>query len=154
MKIANYKICIYLFFSVLIFNCAGHKLMLERWIQTDDLFKINMDMTSDEVIIILGEPLYLEVVSDEDEETIIMEFIYNFRTKKYNPNSLDNQIKIADNTWGRTTSIKFTFINDRLTGWEEERHILSMAKERKKTFSLPYWNILLNLILAIKVFSL
>ena len=142
----------------LVVNCAGYNLNIERWIQADDLYKINIGMSKSAVIGVLGEPLFIEAESDDDGEIIIDQYIYNFRTKKYSSKILSQQTKgagkiDANNTWGRTTKIQFTFINNQLTGWEEENHILLMASEKKKPVSsLTYLSLFLNLILTIKVF--
>ena len=115
-------------------------------------------MSKSAVVGVLGEPLFIEAESDDDGEIIIDQYIYNFRTKKYSSKILSQQtegaVKIdANNTWGRTTKIQFTFINDQLTSWEEENHVLLMASEKKKPVSsLTYLSLFLNLLLTIKVF--
>ena len=60
----------------------------------------------------------------------------------------------AENAWGRTTNIQFTFVDDRLIGWEEDKLTLSMAKgeQPKNGSALQYLSLLLNLILFIEVF--
>ena len=62
----------------------------------------------------------------------------------------------ADNSWGRKTKIQFTFKNDKLISWEEDKLTLSMAsKEQPKTGTIfQYFGLLLNLILIVKVFML
>jgi len=141
----------------IVFNCAGHNLPAEPWIQTDDLFKIKIGMTTAEVLGQLGEPLFVERIMDEDDEITTTKFIYSFRTKKYNSeiNKKNSADKPGEANWGRTTNIQFLFINDSLIGWEEDKHTLSMATNNKPKLeggTLQLIGLLLNLIIIIKIF--
>ena len=157
----NFKLIIKVFTLIasllIVFNCAGHNLPAEPWIHTDDLFKIKIGMTTEEVFGQLGEPLFVEKIMDEDDENTTTKFIYSFRTKKYNPeiskqNSADEP---GENTRGRTTNIQFIFINDSLIGWEEDKLTLSMASGHKPKSSgglLQLIGLMLNLIIIVKLF--
>ena len=121
----------------------------ELWIDAEDLFNIKINMTADEVIEKLGPPLYLEANNNLDEEIITNSLYYNIRTKKYNPKKISE-----DNTsWGRKTIVQFTFIEDRLVGWEEDKLTLNMASNDKSRGSiLKYFGLLLDIVIAAKVF--
>ena len=141
---------------LMIFNCAGNNLKIEPWIQTDDLLKVTVGMKSSEVVSILGVPLFIEL--DDDDENIEKKLFYNFRTKMYRNQSLDKQINSVESdnmTWGRTTSVQFLFINDQLTGWEENKHILSMAtmeKPKPGSAVLSVLGLLLNILIIVKLY--
>ena len=121
----------------------------ELWIDAEDLFIIKINMTADEVIEKLGPPLYLEANNNLDEEIITNSLYYNFRTKKYNPKKISED----DTSWGRKTIVQFTFIEDRLVGWEEDKLTLNMASNDKSRGSiLKYFGLLLDIVIAAKVF--
>ena len=129
----------------------------EPWIETGDLFTIKINMTIDEVIENLGEPLYIDAQSDQDEEIITKHLYYNFRTKQYKTESPPETVAISESDifWGRRTILQFTFIEDHLIGWEEDKLIFNMADTDKKSGSLlKYFGLLLNIILTAKVFSM
>lgn len=142
--------------ALMIFNCAGNNPKIEPWIETDDLLKVTVGMKSSEVVLILGVPLFIEL--DDDDEIITKKLFYNFRTKMYKKQSLDKQINSieGDNmTWGRTTSVQFLFINDQLTGWEENKHILSMAtikNPKPGSAVLSVLGLLLNILIIVKLY--
>jgi len=140
---------------LIMFNCAGLNVSAEPWIQTDDLFKVKIGMSSKEVITELGEPLFYENVMDEDDEITTSRYIYNFRTKNYPEGSDKPNEAPKASMGGRTTNIQFTFINDSLIGWEEDKLTLSMAtnnKPKSRGGTLQLIGLLLNLIIIIKVF--
>ena len=121
----------------------------ELWIDAEDLFNIKINMTADEVIEKLGPPLYLEANNNLDEQIITNSLYYNFRTKKYNPKKISED----DTSWGRKTIVQFTFIEDRLMGWEEDKLTLNMASNDKSRGSiLKYFGLLLDVVIAAKVF--
>ena len=53
-------------------------------------------MTIDEVIENLGEPLYIDAQSDQDEEIITKHIYYNFRTKQYKTESPPETVAISE----------------------------------------------------------
>ena len=121
----------------------------ELWIDAEDLFNIKINMTADEVIEKLGPPLYLEANNNLDEQIITNSLYYNFRTKKYNPKKISED----DTSWGRKTIVQFSFIEDQLVGWEEDKLTLNMASNEKNRGSiLKYFGLLLDIVIAAKVF--
>ena len=159
MKLINKKIGYWLITccAIFLFNCAGQLVHSESWVETKDLFNVKLNMTSAEVIQQLGEPLFVESFNDVEEEMVSIKFYYNFRTKEYSKEMLEQSKATtlnAENAWGRTTNIQFTFVDDRLIGWEEDKLTLSMAKgeQPKNGSALQYLSLLLNLILFIEVF--
>ena len=127
----------------------------ELWIDAEDLFNIKINMTADEVIEKLGPPLYLEANNSLDEQIITNSLYYNFRTKIYKTNSPYKTAVISEfnMSWGRKTIVQFTFIEDRLVGWEEDKLTLNMASNDKSRGSmLKYVGLLLDIIIAAKVF--
>lgn len=142
----------FVFFFIL--GCAGKQQQIEPWVQTDDLVLIKIEMTTTDVRNILGEPLFIEKIKDDDE--IIEKYFYNFRTKQYSnevAGGPTKDLRNTQNTWGRRTNIQFTFINDELISWEEDKMTLALAERSKtKTTSVTqYLLLLLNLILVIKI---
>lgn len=136
-------------------NCAGQNVSAEPWIQTDDLFKIKIGMSTKDVITALGKPLFFENEMDEDDEITTTRYIYNFRTKDYTEGSDKPNKTPKASAWGRTTNIQFTFINDSLIGWEEDKLTLSMATNNKPKSAggtLQLIGLLLNFIIIIKIF--
>ena len=114
-------------------------------------------MTSDEVIEKLGSPLFIEAINDLDDEIITKNLYYNFRTKIYKTNSPYKTAVISESnmSWGRSTIVQFTFIDDILLGWEEDKLKLNMSTADNNDDSiLRYIGLLLNIILTIKVFSM
>ena len=159
MKLINKQISIdvIIFISILLSNCIGRAAHGETWIETNDIFNVELDMTTAELIQQLGEPLFVESFKEIDDEEITTLYCYNFRTKEYGLEILEQNkgaIENAENYWGRTTKIQFTFINDRLISWEEDRLTLSLAitEKPKRLTTLQYLSLLVNLILIIKVF--
>ena len=129
----------------------------EPWIQTKDLFTIKINMTIDDVIKKLGYPLYIDAKNDQDEGMITKHLYYNFRTKEYKAEAPGKTVTISesDMSWGRKTILQFTFVEDHLVGWEEDKLTLNMANNDKKSGSaIKYFGLLFNIILAVKVFSL
>ena len=57
-------------------------------------------------------------------------------------------------SWGRKTTVQFTFIEDRLVGWEEDKLTLNMAVKDNSKSLLKYFSLFLNIVLAVKVFSM
>ena len=106
-------------------------------------------MTTESVRSVLGDPLFIESAIDDD--IVITKYIYNFRTKEYNKEELenngDNQSGLA-HSWGRNTNIQFVFNDDFLVAWEEDKLTLSqsakLSNDGVSTFGLL--NILLNIV--------
>ena len=147
----NWIIGFILFLNV---GYSANDKVIEPWIDTNDLYEIKIDMTIEDVIKRLGDPVFIE--SSYDDEVIITTYNYNFRTKAYDTKIIeDNPSQLSDfsHTWGRTTNIQFAFVDEKLIGWEEDKLTLAMAEtEQKNNSRLNYVSLLLNLILIVKVF--
>ena len=141
-----------LFFCYLLFQTFGfsdNQSEIEPWISTNDLYEIKVEMTTNEVIDKLGDPLIIETILDDD--IIITNFVYSFRTKVYDKNILeesDANISELPQKWGRITNIQFVFTDDKLTSWEEDKLTLSMAEKEPPSngSSFQIFNFLLNVI--------
>ena len=134
---------------------SNNKKNLEPWININDIYNIQIDMTTEDVKKNLGDPLFIESIYDGD--VIITQFVYSFKTKTYDKKIMDeNTTNISDysHKWGRTTNIQFTFENEKLISWEEDKLTLSMAasEQSNKGSVLQFLSLLLNLILIVKVF--
>jgi len=144
-----------LFFCYLLFQTFGfsnNRSEIEPWINTNDLYGIKIEMSTNEVINKLGDPLIIERILDDD--MVITNFVYSFRTRAYDKKSLEgdatnvSELPQKFQKWGRTTNIQFVFTDDKLTSWEEDKLTLSMAvKEPPSNGSFfQIFNFLLNVI--------
>ena len=147
MKKYLLNFCIYM----LVFCSFSALVATEPWIDYDNISKIELGSNGDDVISSLGEPVLILGSSEYDNALYLF---YNYHVKSYNEKhgSLDDKTRHIDKE--RTTLIKFTFIDDSLVSWEEDKMTLSMstAKNGKRNTSfLSYFSLLLNLILLIKI---
>ena len=140
-------ICIYM----LVFGSFSVLFATESWIDYNNLSKIELGSNMEDVISSLGEPV-LMLASSEYDNTIYL--FYNYHIKSYNKTkgSLDDEARNINKE--RSTLIKFTFVDDSLVSWEEDKMTLSMSTakngKRKSSF-LSYFSLLLNLVLLIKI---
>ena len=140
-------ICIHM----LVFCCSSVLVAIEPWIDYDNMSTIELGSNKEDVISSLGEPV-LMLGSSEYDNTVHL--FYNYHVKSYNAKhgSLDNKKRHIDKE--RTTLIKFTFIDDNLVSWEEDKMTLSMStikNGKRNTTFLSYFSLLLNLVLLIKI---
>ena len=140
-------ICIYM----VVFCCSSVLLAIEPWIDYDDILKIELGANKEDVISSLGEPV-LVLGSSEYDNTVNL--FYNYHIKSYNKinDSIKDKTRHIDKE--RSTLIKFTFINDSLVSWEEDKMTLAMASAnngKKSSSFLSYFSLLLNLVLLIKI---
>ena len=147
MKKYLLNFCIYM----LVFGSFSALVATEPWIDYDNISKIELGSNGEDVISSLGEPVLILGSSEYDNALYLF---YNYHVKSYNEKhgSLDDKTRHIDKE--RTTLIKFTFIDDSLVSWEEDKMTLSMstAKNGKRNTSfLSYFSLLLNLILLIKI---
>ena len=123
----------------------------EPWIDYNSVSKIELGANKEDVISSLGEPVLILASSEYDNT---MYLFYNYHVKSYNQThgSIDDTIRHIDKE--RTTLIKFTFVDDNLVSWEEDKMTLSMSAvkngKQNSTF-LSYFSLLLNLVLLIKI---
>ena len=146
IKHCSYFLYFIIFQSIVFANNADN---IETWISADDLNNIKINMTIESVKNELGEPLFFESINDDD--IIITKFIYSFRIKTYNKETIEKtgkNIATISPMWGKRTNIQFVFTDNNLTSWEEDKLTLSMAKKVDSTTSssLTIINILLNIV--------
>jgi len=141
------KFCFYFAFLISIAFSDGDS--IETWIGTDDLHKIDINMTTESVRGVLGDPLFIESALDDD--LVITKYIYSFRTKEYNKEELENNGNNQSgltHSWGRHTNIQLIFDDDRLVAWEEDKLTLSqtikLSDDGVSIFGIL--NILLNIV--------
>ena len=141
-----------LFFCYLLFQTFGfsdNRSAIEPWINTNDLYDIKIEMSTNEVINKLGDPLIIETILDDD--MVITNFVYSFRTKAYDKKILEGDatnVSELPQKWGRTTNIQFVFTDDKLTSWEEDKLTLSMAVKNTDSNAATFqiFNFLLNVV--------
>ena len=131
------------------FGFSDNRSEIEPWINTNDLYGIKIEMSTNEVINKLGDPLIIETILDDD--MVITNFVYSFRTKAYDKKILEGDatnVSELPQKWGRTTNIQFVFTDDKLTSWEEDKLTLSMAEKESPSngSSFQIFNFLLNVI--------
>ena len=146
-RIITCKFCFY--FAFLISIAFSDDDSIETWIGADDLHKIDINMTTEGVRNVLGDPLFIESALDDD--ILITKYIYSFRTKEYDKELLeknDNNISNLSYVWGRTTNVQFIFNDDKLISWEENKLTLSQASQLSKNNGSLFntFNLLLNIV--------
>ena len=144
----------FIILAIIIAGCGSHTQSIESWVDYDSLPNIKVGIGQKEIMSILGEPLIILGDNDDSDNTTFL--FYNYHVKRYLPIK-DNQseVKIRDIANERTTLLKFTFHDDSLVSWEEDKMTLSMStvkngKNNNSTF-LSYFSLLLNLVLLIKI---
>ena len=146
IKLVRFFFC-FLFLQT--FGFSDNRSGIEPWINTNDLYGIKIEMSTNEVINKLGDPLIIETILDDD--MVITNFVYSFRTKVYDKKILEGDatnVSELSPKWGRTTNIQFVFTDDKLTSWEEDKLTLSMAEKEPPSngSSFQIFNFLLNVI--------
>ena len=146
IKLVRFFFC-FLFLQTLGFS--ANRSEIEPWINTNDLYGIKIEMSTNEVINRLGDPLIIETILDDD--MVITNFIYSFRTKAYDKKTLEgdaSNVSELPQKWGRTTNIQFVFTDDKLTSWEENKLTLSMAVKNPDSNASTFqiFNFLLNVV--------
>ena len=134
---------------MLVFGSFSVLVAVEPWIDYDSISKIELGANKEDVISSLGEPVLI-LGSSEFDNTLYL--FYNYHVKSYNAKhgSLDGKKRHVDKE--RTTLIKFTFVDDNLVSWEEDKMTLSMSTANnggKNSSLLSYFSLLLNLILLV-----
>ena len=147
----NNKFVFHTILILLLSNCLARENSSEYWIDYDDVSKISIGITKEETVSILGEPLIIFADTEDGDNSTFL--YYNYRIKSYtiNNQAIDkNKRNIGEE---RMTLIKFTFFDDILVSWEEDKMTLGMSKginKQSSTFS-HYFSLLLNVILLIKI---
>ena len=138
-------------FILFIYGCSGGLNSSESWIDYNDISKIEIGMSRGGVATVLGEPIL--ILADTEYDNTVYVF-YNYHIKRYQLDGDNINSDSRVNSGERTTLLKFTFVDESLSSWEEEKITLSMATSNGAgTGSLmKYFSLLVNLIVLIKIF--
>ena len=138
-------------FILFICGCSGGLNSSELWIDYDDISKIEIGMSRNDVASTLGEPILILADTEYDKTVYVF---YNYHIKRYKLAGANINSDSRVNSGERTTLLKFTFVDGSLSSWEEEKITLSMATPNGAgTGSLmKYFSLLVNLIVLIKIF--
>ena len=149
------KIKTIIILSLLTIGYSSKIISSETWIDYDDVSKISLGESQNKVVSTLGEPIL--ITADDDDDLNIIYLYYNYNVKRYLSNKTNSDGEdVRAGRFERKTLLKFTFEEDELIGWEEDKLTLSsamskMQEGRKSTSMLSYISLLLNLILIVKV---
>ena len=133
-------------------GCSARISSSESWVDYDHISKLELGMNNNDIISILGEPIL--VLADSEYDNTFYVF-YNYHIKKYQLNDSGVELNNREKGVERSTLLKFTFVDNALISWEEDKMTLGMtAKGTPNTRGsmLQYFSLLLNMILLIKVF--
>ena len=138
-------------FILFICGCSGGLNSSESWIDYNDISKIEIGMSRDDVASTLGEPILI-LADTEYDNTVYVFYNYHIKRFKVDGDNINSDSRV--NSGERSTLLKFTFVDESLSSWEEEKITLSMAtNENKRAGSLlQYFSFLVNLIVLIKIF--
>ena len=138
-------------FILFIFGCSSGLNSSESWIDYNGISKIEIGMSRHDVASILGEPILI-LANTEYDNTVYIFYNYHIKRYKLAGDSINYDSRV--NGGERTTLLKFTFVDESLSSWEEEKITLSMAVSGNKGTSslLKYFSLLVNLIVLIKIF--
>ena len=154
MHVKN-KIKTIIMLGLLTIGCSSKIISSETWIDYDDVSKISLGESQNKVVSTLGEPIL--ITADDDDDLNIIYLYYNYNVKRYLPNKTNSDGEdVRAGRFERKTLLKFTFEEDELIGWEEDKLTMSSAMSKmqeggKSTSMLSYISLLLNLILIVKV---
>ena len=149
------KIKTIIILGLLTIGCSSKIISSETWVDYDDVSKISLGESQNKVVSTLGEPIL--ITADDDDDLNIIYLYYNYNVKRYLPNKTNSDGEdVRAGRFERKTLLKFTFEEDELIGWEEDKLTMSSATSKmqaggKSTSMLSYISLLLNLILIIKV---
>ena len=138
-------------FILFIYGCSGGLNSSESWIDYNDISKIELGMSRIDVASTLGEPILI-LADTEYDNTVYVFYNYHIKRFKVDGDNINSDSRV--NSGERVTLLKFTFVDESLSSWEEEKITLSMAtNENKRAGSLlQYFSFLVNLIVLIKIF--
>ena len=149
------KIKTIIILGLLTIGCSSKIISSETWVDYDDVSKISLGESQNKVVSTLGEPIL--ITADDDDDLNIIYLYYNYNVKRYLPNKTNSDGEdVRAGRFERKTLLKFTFEEDELIGWEEDKLTMSSAMSKmqeggKSTSMLSYISLLLNLILIVKV---
>ena len=117
------KIFVYQLF-LFIYGCSGGLNSSESWIDYNDISKIELGMSRDDVASTLGEPILI-LADTEYDNTVYVFYNYHIKRFKVDGDNINSDSRV--NSGERVTLFKFTFVDESLSSWEEEKIVLSMA---------------------------
>ena len=146
-----YKNIFIFYFLFFICGCSSGLNTSESWIDYNDISKIEIGISRDDVTSTLGEPILI-LADTEYDNTVYVFYNYHIKRYKLDGDNINSDSRV--NSGERATLLKFTFVDGSLSSWEEEKITLSMAtNENKRAGSLlQYFSFLVNLIVLIKIF--
>ena len=138
-------------FVLFIYGCSGGLNSSESWIDYNDISKVEIGMSRDAVATVLGEPILI-LADTEYDNTVYVFYNYHIKRYKLDGDNINSDSRVSGGE--RTTLLKFTFVDESLSSWEEEKITLSMAASNGVgTGSLmKYFSLLVNLVVLIKIF--
>jgi hypothetical protein len=138
-------------FILFIYGCSGGLNSSESWIDYNDISKVEIGMSRDAVATVLGEPILI-LADTEYDNTVYVFYNYHIKRYKLDGDNINSDSRV--NSGERTTLLKFTFVDESLSSWEEEKITLSMAAPNGAGTGpfIKYFSLLVNLIVLIKIF--
>ena len=146
-----YKKIVVFQFILFVCGCSGGLNSSESWIDYNDISKIEIGMSRNDVASILGEPILI-LADTEYDNTVYIFYNYHIKRYKLDGDNINSDSRV--NSGERATLLKFTFVDESLSSWEEEKITLSMAtpKSAGRGSLMNYFSLLVNLIVLIKIF--
>ena len=146
-----YKKIVVFQFILFVCGCSGGLNSSESWIDYNDISKVEIGMSRNDVATTLGEPIL--ILADTEYDNTVYNF-YNYHIKLYKLDGDNINSDSRVNSGERATLLKFTFVDESLSSWEEEKITLSMAtpKGAGRGSLMNYFSLLVNLIVLIKIF--
>ena len=146
-----YKKIVVFQFILFVCGCSGGLNSSESWIDYNDISKIEIGMSRNDVASTLGEPILI-LADTEYDNTVYIFYNYHIKRYKLEGDNINSDSRV--NSGERATLLKFTFVDESLSSWEEEKITLSMAtpKSAGRGSLMNYFSLLVNLIVLIKIF--
>ena len=111
-------------FILFIYGCSGGLNSSESWIDYNDISKIEIGMSRNNVASTLGEPILI-LADTEYDNTVYVFYNYHIKRYKLDGDNINSDSRV--NSGERATLLKFTFVDESLSSWEEEKITLSRA---------------------------
>ena len=142
----NNKFVFHTILILILSNCLARENSSEYWIDYDAVSKISIGITKEETVSILGEPLIIFADTEDGDNSTFL--YYNYRIKSYTINNQAIDKNKRNIEVERMTLVKFTFYDDILVSWEEDKMTLSMSNSDKDgpSFIFTFINIFLNIV--------
>ena len=116
-------------FILFVCGCSSGLNTSESWIDYNDISKIEIGMSRHDVASILGEPILI-LANTEYDNTVYIFYNYHIKRYKLDGDSINSDSRV--NSGERATLLKFTFVDESLSSWEEEKITLSLATNKDK----------------------